>query len=129
LLIVLLACVTTAVTALFCSTVFQKSSTSLMATYLIIVTMFMAPVAASVFAKTFLAGSSSATIAETFGVFSPFSATFALPLDIPRENAANVEVQSNLRLFAGFVGWSIVYNSALIVLMTRLFHARWRVAE
>jgi hypothetical protein len=130
LLIVLLACVTTAVTALFCSTVFQKSSTSLIATYLVIATMFMAPVAASAFAGTFLAGSSSATVAETFGVFSPFSATFALPLDIPRgENGADVTVTSNLRLFAGFVLWSIVYNAALILLMTRLFPARWRVAE
>jgi hypothetical protein len=130
LLIVLLACVSTAVTALFCSTVFQKTSTSLIATYLIIVTMFMAPVAASFFAKSFLAGSSSATVAETFGVFSPFSATFALPLDIPRgENTPDVPVTSNLRLFAGFIGWSLVYNSALVVLMTRLFQARWRVAE
>jgi ABC-type transport system involved in multi-copper enzyme maturation permease subunit len=130
LFIVLLACVTTAVTALFCSTVFQKSSTSLIATYLVIVTMFMAPVAASAFAGTFLAGSSSATIAETFGVFSPFSATFALPLDIPRgENAPDVPVTSNMRVFIGYIGWSIVYNTGLIVLMTRLFQARWRVAE
>jgi ABC-type transport system involved in multi-copper enzyme maturation permease subunit len=130
LLVVLLACVTTATTALFCSTVFQKSSTSLIATYLIIVTMFMAPVAASFFAKSFLAGSPSATVAETFGVFSPFSATFALPLDIPRdENMVDAPVASNLQLFGGFVLWSIVYNTGLIVLMTRLFQARWRVAE
>lgn len=130
LLIVLLACVTTAVTALFCSTVFQKTSTSLIATYLIIATMFMAPVAASFFARSFLVGTSSATVAETFGVFSPFSATFALPLDIPQgENAPDVPVTSDLRLFAGYIGWSLVYNSALVLLMTRLFQARWRVAE
>jgi ABC-type transport system involved in multi-copper enzyme maturation permease subunit len=130
LLIVLLACVTTAVTALFCSTVFQKSSTSLIATYLIIVTMFMAPVAASFFARSFLAGSSSATVAETFGVFSPFSATFALPLDIARGgDPVSTPTPSNMRLFAGFIGWSLVYNVGLILMMTRLFQARWRVAE
>jgi hypothetical protein len=92
--------------------------------------MFMAPVAASFFAESFLTSSSSATVAETFGVFSPFSATFALPLDIPQgENSPDVPVTSNLRLFAGYIGWSLVYNSALVLLMTRLFQARWRVAE
>jgi ABC-type transport system involved in multi-copper enzyme maturation permease subunit len=129
LLIVLLACVTTAVTALFCSSVFQKSSTSLIATYLIIVTMFMAPVAASFFAKTFLAGTSSASVAETFGVLSPFSATFALPLDIPRDGQISTPAPSDLWVFAGYVGWSVVYNAGLILMMTRLFQARWRVAE
>jgi hypothetical protein len=53
-----------------------------------------------------------------------------LPLDIPRdENAVDAPVASNLRLFAGYLGWTLVYNSALVVLMSRLFQARWRVAE
>ena len=42
-LIVALCCVTTAMTALFCSTVFHKSATSLICTYLIIVVMFVGP--------------------------------------------------------------------------------------
>jgi ABC-type transport system involved in multi-copper enzyme maturation permease subunit len=130
LLIVMLCCLTTAVTALFCSTTFQKSSTSLIATYLIIVTMFMAPLAASFFARTFMAGSSGAAVADVIGVLSPFSATFALPLDVSRgDNPAATAVPANLRLFFGYVGWSIVYNAALILMMTRLFQVRWRVAD
>jgi ABC-type transport system involved in multi-copper enzyme maturation permease subunit len=130
LLIVLLSCVTTGVTALFCSTIFQKTSTSLIATYLIIATMFMAPVAASFFAKSFMRGSAGVEVAETLGVLSPFSATFALPLDVSRgENPAAVTTPANLWQFFGFVGWSIVYNSGLVLLMMRLFQVRWRVAD
>src|SRR4029078_7839412 len=53
LLIVALTCLTTAVTALFCSTIFQKSATSLISTYVIILTLFMAPVAVAFFTSTF----------------------------------------------------------------------------
>ncbi len=130
LLIVALCCVTTAVTALFCSTIFQKSSTSLIATYLIIVTMFMAPVAASFFVKTFLTGSTEAAVADALGVLSPFSATFALPLDVTQNDNPGVTASvGDLGLFFGYAGWSIVYNVALILLMTRLFQVRWRVAD
>lgn len=130
LLIVVLSCVTTAVTALFCSTIFQKSSTSLIATYLIIATMFTAPVAASFFTKTFMANSAGADAVEILGVLSPFSATFALPLDVSRgDNPAATATAGELWIFFGYVGWSVLYNSGLILLMTRLFQVRWRVAD
>jgi ABC-type transport system involved in multi-copper enzyme maturation permease subunit len=130
LLIVAVTCVTTAVTALFCSTTFQKSSTSLIATYLIIVTLFMAPLAASFFATTFMQGSTGAAVADVIGVLSPFSATFALPLDVSRgDNPAATATVGDLRLFFGYLGWSLIYNAALILMMTRLFQARWRVAD
>jgi hypothetical protein len=64
------------------------------------------------------------------GVFSPFSATFALPLDVSRgDNPAATATPADLGLFFGFIGWSIVYNSALVLMMTRLFQVRWRVAD
>ena len=132
-LIVGLTCVITAVTALFCSTVFQKSSTSLIATYLIIVVMFMAPVAVKFFAQTFYKGTPAADIADTAGVMSPFSATFALPLNIEDDDArsasSTLPASSDLRVFFGFILWAIVYSSALILLMMRLFQVRWRVAD
>src|SRR5882757_1321591 len=89
-LIVGLTCVTTAVTALFCSTVFQKTATSLISTYLIIGVMFTAPVAVKFFAQTFYQGTSQADVATKIGVLSPFSATFALPLNIADENKPSV---------------------------------------
>ena len=131
LLIVGLCCVTTATTALFCSTIFQKSSTSLIATYLIIVVMFMAPVAVTFFAKTFFSGTAEAAAVDPLGVLSPFSAAFALPLDFADAEppSAGPPTPSNLRVFFGYVGWSILYNAALVFLMMRLFEVRWRVAD
>ncbi len=129
LIIVALTCVTTAVTALFCSSVFQKSSTSLIATYMIIVTMFLAPVAAEFFATTFLVGTAAAEVADVMGMLSPFSAAFALPLDVSRDAPSSGAISGDLGLFFGFIGWSLVYNGALVVMMMRLFQARWRVAD
>jgi ABC-type transport system involved in multi-copper enzyme maturation permease subunit len=130
-LIVALTCVTTAVTALFCSSIFHKTATSLISTYLVIVVMFMAPVAVKFFAETFFQGTSQAAIADKVGVLSPFSATFALPLDIADENrpAASGATASDLRVFFGYIGWTILYNGALILVMMRLFQVRWRVAD
>ena len=129
-LIVALTCVTTAVTALFCSSIFQKTATSLISTYLIIVVMFMAPVAVKFFAQTFYQGTSPAAVADTLGVLSPFSATFALPLNIADENAPTAAATaSDVRVFFGFVGWSILYNVALVLAMMQLFQVRWRVAD
>ncbi len=132
-LIVGLTCVITAVTALFCSTVFQKSATSLISTYLIIVVMFMTPVAVKFFAETFFKGTPQAATAEKVGVISPFSATFALPLNIEanemRAAGGGPAATSDLRVFFGFIGWSILYSAVLILAMMRLFQVRWRVAD
>ena len=131
LIIVGLTCVTTATTALFCSTIFHKSSTSLIATYLIIVVMFMAPVAVTFFAKTFYGGAADAGAVDQLGVLSPFSATFALPLDVSSDEqpASPPPIPGNLRVFFGFIGWSTLYNTALVIAMMRLFQVRWRVAD
>jgi ABC-type transport system involved in multi-copper enzyme maturation permease subunit len=132
-LIVALTCVITAVTALFCSTVFQKSATSLISTYLIIVIMFMGPVFVKFFAETFFKGTVQASVAEKVGVISPISATFALPLDIVDDNDRSAvgtrASTADLRVFFGFVAWTIVYVSALVLAMSRLFQVRWRVAD
>jgi ABC-type transport system involved in multi-copper enzyme maturation permease subunit len=127
--IVALACVTTATTALFCSTIFQKSSTSLISTYLIIVTLFMAPVAMSFFAETFYRESEAMWVARA-GVLSPFSAAFALPLDVRGDDLPNAPpLPSNLAVFVGYAAWSVFYNAALLFAMMRMFQARWRVAD
>ncbi len=129
-LIVGLTCVTTAVTALFCSSVFHKTSTSLIATYLIIVVMFMTPVAAKFFAQTFYQGTSQVAAANTLGIVSPFSATFSLPLYVSDENAGAAAAPTyDLRVFFGYVAWSVIYNMVLVLMMMRLFQVRWRVAD
>ena len=59
-LIVGLTCVTTAMTALFCSTLFRRSSTSLMCTYVIIATHVSHAAAADAFVQTFARGTTAA---------------------------------------------------------------------
>src|SRR5262249_6527173 len=130
-LIVALTCLTTAVTALFCSSIFQKTATSLISTYLIIVTMFFAPVAIKFFAETFFQGTSQAAVADKFGIMSPFSATFSLPLNIVDENhpTSGTVPPADLSVFFGYIAWTLLYNGLLILGMMRLFQVRWRVAD
>jgi hypothetical protein len=104
----------------------------LISTYLIIVAMFMAPVGVKFFAQTFYQGSSSAEAAQKVGVLSPFSAVFALPLNVEDETrpASNATpMTSDLTIFFGYIGWTIVYNSVLVLVMIRSFQVRWRVAD
>jgi hypothetical protein len=129
LLIVGLCCLTTAVTALFCSTIFQKSSTSLISTYVIILAMFMAPIAVRFFTGAFLRQTATTDVANAVGIFSPFAATFALPLNIDRDGSNIAAATGDPAIFFGYLIWSILYNGALVLLMMRLFEVRWRVAD
>jgi hypothetical protein len=36
---------------------------------------------------------------------------------------------SKLGLFFGYIGWTLLYNAGLVLMMTRLFQVRWRVAD
>ena len=125
-LVVALTCLTTAMTALFCSTLFRKSETSMMAAYLAIVVLFLVPVAGKVFVRSFLPDSEAAAWVHWAGVSSPFSAVFNLPLAIG--DATQVApVTSNI--FAGYLGFTLLYNGALLLGMIWLFQVRWRVSE
>ncbi len=129
LLVVALTCLTTAVTALVCSTLFSKTSQSLVCTYIVLLTMFVLPVAAQVFALTFLSGTASEEVIAGFGILSPFSAVFSLPLDFEASASDAVEVTRGFRLFAGYVASTVVYNVALLLLLVWLFANRWRVSD
>jgi ABC-type transport system involved in multi-copper enzyme maturation permease subunit len=125
--IVALTTVTTAMTALFCSAIFRKSSTSLMCSYLVLATLFLVPVAARVFTETFAPGSNAAAIVTAFESTSPFAAAFNLPLTLETEYT-NVD-RINLGVSFGFLLFTIVYNTTLLLAMMQLFKVRWRVSE
>ncbi len=55
-IVIALACLTTAVVALFCSVVFRKTVISLMTAYLVILTLFMLPPAVNYFVDNFVVG-------------------------------------------------------------------------
>lgn len=127
-----LTCLTTAMTALFCSTIFSKSSQSLMASYLIIITLFIAPLAARYFAETFFAGTEGAAVVRMTSVTSPFAAAFALPLEFDNTmptRGPTVSKWENLDLFLGYLLATLSYNGILLAIIVWLFQARWRVAD
>jgi ABC-type transport system involved in multi-copper enzyme maturation permease subunit len=123
-LVVALSCLTTAMTALFCSTLFHKSTSSLLATYVVILVLFLVPVAAQVFVRSFLFGSSTASWVHWLGISSPFAAVFNLPLTIDSETTPVA-----IEIFAGYLGFSLLYNVALLLGMIWLFRVRWRVSQ
>jgi ABC-type transport system involved in multi-copper enzyme maturation permease subunit len=134
-LVFAITCITTAMTALFCSTIFRKSSTSLMASYLVIVVLFLGPVAANIFVQTFLPNSQATSVVQAAGICSPFAAVFSLPLNVEDAEqdapvtATSAESPYKISIFWGFLGFAVVYNSALLVGMIWLFKMRWRVSE
>ena len=125
-LVFAVTCLTTAMTALFCSTLFHKSETSLMATYLIIMTLFLGPMAANLFVSNFLPNSSAIQIVHLVEFTSPFAAVFNLPLSIPD---APPGAPALVSIFWGYLGFSVVYNTALLLAMMWLFQMRWRVSD
>jgi ABC-type transport system involved in multi-copper enzyme maturation permease subunit len=128
LVIVALTCVTTALTALFCSAVFRKTSTSLMASYLIILSLFMGPAAIRYFATTFFPSSSTASFAAALGVISPVSATFVLPLPAGTE-VGPAPPAPDLWVFGGYIGFTTLYIALLLGALVWLFNRRWRVSD
>ncbi|MCA9237413.1 MAG: ABC transporter permease subunit, partial [Planctomycetales bacterium] len=124
--IVAVTALTTSLTALFCSTLFRKSSTALMATYMITTVLFMAPVAADVFVRAFVPDSPAAPVVEALQVTSPFSAAFNLPLET--DKGGNL-AYAHVMVFWGHLAFYLLYNGGLLAVVTWLFQARWRVSE
>jgi ABC-type transport system involved in multi-copper enzyme maturation permease subunit len=125
-LLVGLTALTTSNTALCCSTVFRKSSTSLMSAYLILAVMLMLPLAASSFTSVFLEGSQAAGIVRLCEAMSPFSAAFNLPLQVGDHSNANAV---DLPMYFAHLGFGVVYNVTIVLAMMGLFARRWAITE
>lgn len=131
--IILTTCVTTAMIALFCSVMFQKTSMSLMTTYLTIIVLFCAPLAANFFAGSFFPDAPITEQLKLTGLTSPFSAAFAVPLDVgvtSTETSKATEIQAigNWPLVGYYALFTLGMNGLLLVTMMWLFNTRWRVA-
>jgi len=126
--IVLVTCTLTAMVALFCSAIFQKTATSLMTTYSIIVVLFCAPLAVTFFAETFFRGEPATEYVHWIGVASPFSAAFYTPLDVSHLGDGPVNPDSSWFLVMGFVYFAFTLEAMLISVMIWMFNARWRVS-
>lgn len=128
--IILITCLSTAMLALFCSVLFKKTATSMMTTYMTIIVLFCAPLAANFFAQTFFPKHPSTAMVADAGFTSPFAAAFAVPLDVrlTTDAASTAAAIGNWPLFLSYVVFNLVLNGVLLLIMIWLFNTRWRVA-
>ncbi|MDA7901936.1 ABC transporter permease, partial [bacterium] len=141
-----LSCLTTAIVALFCSTIFNKTSTSLIATYFIILTLYLSPLACSFFGNTYFPDTRGTNIVNTMTITSPFAAAFNVPLYVESDlTDETVGWDSNSRWagddsvfgyrlfdllhFAGYCIFTIILDFLLFIGMLRMFNSRWRVSS
>ena len=127
--IVLLSCITTAMLALFTSVIFRKTSVSLMTSYLLILLLFCAPLAARFFAERFFPAHPATEYVSQAGMTSPFAAAFAMPLDVEVTAEAGRSVGGDLGLVTAYAIFTVILNLSLLVSMMWLFHRRWRVSQ
>jgi len=137
-----LTCLTTAMLALFCSTLFHRTSTSLMATYTVILLLYVAPMAASFFGNTYFPKTKGTDVVNALTVSSPFSAAFNVPIymdDFSDRNGGWKPAERgqasifgyplrDLEHFAGYVTFTLLLNAVLFGLMIWMFNSRWRVS-
>ncbi|HMP79667.1 MAG TPA: ABC transporter permease subunit [Pirellulaceae bacterium] len=141
--IILLTCVTSASVALFCSTLFRKTSTSLIVTYLLIVALYLGTPAISFFATQFFPASRFEEVASMLTITSPFAAAHEVPIYMsdeigelrywvrPATGDPNVWMGVQLdeiRHFGMYTGFTLLLNGVLLCLIVWLFNRRWRVA-
>jgi ABC-type transport system involved in multi-copper enzyme maturation permease subunit len=126
--IVLLTCLTTGTVALFCSTLFRKTSVSLMTTYLVVVVLFAAPLGVSRFAETFFPNAPETRTVERATFISPIAAAFALPLHAGGVGSTDVGRPAKWDVYFSYLICYGVLNVGMLGTMTWLFNTRWRVA-
>ena len=126
--LILTTCLTTANLALFCSVIFRRTSQSLMATYLVALFLFMAPLAATFYAVEYFPDTPAAQVVEASRIASPIAAAFDLPL-----NTSNMEAGAgytpNIAVFWGHLLFVGTLNVSALLMTIWLFHTRWRVAD
>jgi hypothetical protein len=137
-----MTCATTAIIALFCSVVFQRTSISQMTAYLVILVLFGAPLAVHYYAETIGGGGPVSEGIRRCGLTSPISAAFAVPL-APDADWGGDQVTSPSRetaqsshgrrgdwgLVAAYFSVAASLNVSLLGLMVWLFRKRWRVSQ
>jgi ABC-type transport system involved in multi-copper enzyme maturation permease subunit len=140
LVIFLLTCLTTATLALFCSTLFRKTTTSLIATYSIILLLYLLPVAANYFGQTYFPATRGTEIASQLTIVSPFATAVDLPIAAgsgwtrfdATTSLSGVDSASFWRSminFGWYAGFTLALNCLLMGGMIWMFNSRWRVAS
>ena len=129
--IVLMVCLVNAVVALVCSLYQKKTSIALLSTYVILLLLYVAPPAIISLMTILDFSSEKIAQAEVFGVTSPFSALFSLPLDEQMrqefdDTPANV---GNMAIVIGYFAFNAVLVAVASVAMFIRLRARRGLSE
>lgn len=124
--LILLSCVTTASLGMLCSVTFRRTVVSMMAAYLLVLIVYVGPLAGLVFVETFFPTNDLlVTSCRNLNVLSPFSAVLSVPLDfdvntIPKRNG-------DLFILIGFVVTHLLLNIVLIRFVLGWLLRRWQL--
>ena len=109
-----------------------RPPSSLMTTYVVILTMFVAPLAATVLCRHVLSGNRRGRGGAQHQRRQPLRGGLcaaARDFDQRVAERGGAGGWGDLPIFYTYVGWTVLYNLALLILIVWLFHARWRVSE
>jgi len=126
LLIICTTCAFTSVASLFCSVCFRKSNVSLTVAYLVIGCLFFLPPAADYFARSFFPETPFAGVLHDATMLSPFSAAFALPLEM--SGLMKHTRVADTPIFVGHMVVQLLVMAVLLRLMMRVFRNRYDAA-
>ncbi len=127
--IIAFTCVADSVIALFCSVCFRRTSISQMVTYVVLLLLYAAPVAASQLLDILDLQMYQSSVAWTEAL-SPFAAAFAVPLDSNMNFASNeVANEGSPTLVGAYFGATALMVVFLVSLMLWLFQKRWWVSQ
>ncbi len=136
--VVYLTCAFTATTAMFCSTLCRRTSVSLMISYLVIIVLFLAPLALRTLTRTVFHGAAWEAVSEVASVTSPFAAVFGMPFqtqfldpDLAQgrfSRLANASRSGDWQVFWGYVLFVCVALSVITATMFYSLRRRFQVS-
>ncbi len=127
--ILLVTCLTTTTLAMFCSVLFRKTSASMMTAYVLVIALFVAPVAVKLFSRLISVDAATAGWIDRALCTSPFAAAFSLPLSLGGlEGAPTQPVLGNAFTAWAFLAFYLGLDALLLGAILWRFRLRWRVA-
>lgn len=129
-LIAVMATVFNAVLAMFCSTMFRKTSTAMMISYLVLLIVYFLPLAIRYLVDSFSTGASRGAAVAWLGVASPFSAIQSIPWsrDMTAIETYGPFWQDWGFSLAYFAATLLLIGGFLVVMIYRIQQS-WRLAD
>lgn len=120
--VVAMTALTTTMVALFASVVFRRTATSILASYAVLLLLFILPLAGHWIVALLFPDSPLASQVQTASLTSPFSVALALPI-ADRTGAENWPL-----IAGGFLAFYTALNGLLLGRLLWVFEVRWRAA-